>query len=294
MELSLPNVLLIGAGKAGSTLIWDSLNKHPQIEMSRVKEPDFFSVDTNWERGLGWYKTNFNNRQDPHISYVGEASNSYSAIDFYPYTIERILSVIPNPKIIYTVRNPCKRVESDYMEYTLNTSSCESFSSYIRNNELSAAKNRYWRNYCSYSKAFGKSNIQVIFFEELVTNPSITLKRLFEFLDLEASGVLLEIDKEPKRATNGLLMAPSALRKLRRSRGYNYLSRLIPESAKKMALKTISKKKFVERPAWEKIDIKYFSDKYSAETKLFLKEHGMNEDYWSLDQPANGSSAGSS
>jgi hypothetical protein len=276
----LPNLLIIGAGKAGSTLIWDILRKHPDIEMSRVKEPDFFSVTSNWERGLNWYRTNFNNSLLKYTRYLGEASNSYSAIDFYPHTIQRILSVMNDVKILYTVRNPCRRIESDWMESVLTNPSSESFSSYLRNHHLSAAKNRYLTNYCAYSNAFGSQNIHVIFFEELLEQPSIVLSQLYHFLDLQSACPSMNFLPEPQGATSGSLRVPSFARSIRSSRFYNSFSRLFPDLLRKPVLKLISKKKNVSRPVWSTLDLEYFKSTYFSQSLEFLALHGRDSNLW--------------
>lgn len=275
----LPNLFLIGAGKAGSTLIWDILKQSPYISMSRVKEPDFFSIDSLWDRGLDWYLTNFQPKARNSYRYLGDASNSYSAIDFYPDTISRILSVTPSAKIIYTVRNPCRRIESDWMEASLDSSFQHSFSSYIRYFPLPAAKNQYLTNYQAYSEAFGRSNVHVVFFEELLSSPESILRQLFIFLDLDPSEHLLQLPCEPKGATSGSLRPPSFLRYLRTQNGYTKFSNILPNPVKKFFLSSISQTKVISRPVWTTADSDYFYSQYYQQTVKFLELHGKSPSF---------------
>jgi hypothetical protein len=279
-SILLPNLLLIGAGKAGSTLIWDILRNHPAIHMSRVKEPDFFSVNTNWQRGLSWYRSNFTDSSLHDIRYLGEASNSYSALDYYPDTINRIQSVISDVKIVYSVRNPCRRIESDWMESTLVYPNTQSFSSYLRSHPLSAAKNRYLINYSAYSKAFGPQNIHVIFFEELLQHPSLVLNQLYNFLDLHSDCPLEDILPKPKGVTSGSLRLPSYVRSIRSSRFYNSFSGIFPDFLRDPVLKLISHKKTVSRPHWSTADLEYFKTTYLSEALEFLALHGRDSSLW--------------
>jgi Sulfotransferase family len=48
----MPNLFLIGAAKAGTTALYDYLAQHPQVFLSRIKEPMFFSRDEYYARGL--------------------------------------------------------------------------------------------------------------------------------------------------------------------------------------------------------------------------------------------------
>ena len=111
---TLPNFLIIGAGKSGTTSLWNYLDQHPQIGMLAIKEPSFFSMDEVHDRGLAWYRRLFAG----HAGAVarGEASNSYSATDTFPKTIDRIAATLPDPRFVYIVRHPRARTESDWME----------------------------------------------------------------------------------------------------------------------------------------------------------------------------------
>jgi hypothetical protein len=55
----LPNAIIIGAMKAATTSLHYYLGLHPEIEMSRRKELEFFIEHHNWSRGLAWYEAQF-------------------------------------------------------------------------------------------------------------------------------------------------------------------------------------------------------------------------------------------
>jgi hypothetical protein len=279
-SLVLPNLLLIGAGKAGSTLIWDILNRHPAIEMSRVKEPSFFSDDSKWAKGLAWYQTNFALPPGKAVRYLGEASNSYSAIGFHPNTIERISSVLTDVKIIYTVRNPCRRVESDWMEASLNPAFQQSFSSFIRTNKLSAAKSDYLANYQAYANAFGPHNIHVVFFEDLIADPATTLGSLYAFLNLSPSEQLTQRSPEPKGQTSGAVRPPSWLRKIRSSSAYNQIASRIPGPIRKAVFNVIGARQDVSRPSWSEEDMSFFTNRFYGKSMQFLTLFGKESSFW--------------
>ena len=52
----MPNLFVIGAAKAGTTALYDYLAQHPDVFLSRVKEPMFFSREENYAKGLDWYE----------------------------------------------------------------------------------------------------------------------------------------------------------------------------------------------------------------------------------------------
>jgi len=56
---SLPNFMILGAAKAGTTTLFNLIKQHPQVHMPFTKEPMFFSHDDNYRRGLDWYRRTY-------------------------------------------------------------------------------------------------------------------------------------------------------------------------------------------------------------------------------------------
>jgi hypothetical protein len=71
---TLPNLLIIGARKGGTTSLHNYLSLHPQIFMSRQKELSFFDDRIRWRLGVDWYKSNF----DAAFAINGESSPQYA------------------------------------------------------------------------------------------------------------------------------------------------------------------------------------------------------------------------
>src|SRR6188508_1581564 len=126
MEQKLPNFFIVGAPKAGTTSLYYYLKRHPEVFMSPIKEPNFFAYEEtikqnlyHKEKGVGTleeYKDLFAEANGRHKA-IGEASVSYL---FYPPVPERIKQMVPDAKIIISLRNPVDRALSHYyMEYKL-------------------------------------------------------------------------------------------------------------------------------------------------------------------------------
>src|SRR3954464_5798431 len=113
----LPDFLIIGAQKAGTTALYAYLREHPAIAGPPWKEVSFF--DRHHRRGARWYPGNFPNRlylRGVHARtnarpVVGEASPSYV---FHPLAPERVAALVPNVRLIALVRNPIDRALSHY------------------------------------------------------------------------------------------------------------------------------------------------------------------------------------
>jgi hypothetical protein len=113
----LPNFIVIGAQRAGTTSLFNVLSAHPDITPSVVKEVHFF--DLNYDKGLDWYRSHFPYRSwkrypDHHL--WGEASPYYL---FEPRVPQRIHDVLPDVKLIASLRNPIDRAYSDYQRQVL-------------------------------------------------------------------------------------------------------------------------------------------------------------------------------
>ena len=105
----LPDFLVIGAQKAGTTALYAYLRWHPSIAGPFWKEVSFF--DRHWARGESWYRGNFPNVARARGKHVGEASPSYV---FHPLAPQRVQEVVPEARLIVLVRNPVDRALSQY------------------------------------------------------------------------------------------------------------------------------------------------------------------------------------
>ncbi len=103
----LPDFLVIGAHKAGTTALYAYLRWHPEIGGPFWKEVSFF--DRHWARGEAWYRGQFPLRR--HGRLAGEASPSYV---FHPLAPDRVASLVPDVKLIVLLREPGERAYSHY------------------------------------------------------------------------------------------------------------------------------------------------------------------------------------
>jgi len=114
---TLPNFIIIGAAKCGTSSLYNYLVEHPSIFRCIVKEPNYFSM--YYDKGNDWYKSCFplsltkysieNIKKKKFIT--GEASTEYY---WYPHAAKRARKIIPKAKIIVLLRNPIDRAYSHY------------------------------------------------------------------------------------------------------------------------------------------------------------------------------------
>src|SRR5687768_8813331 len=104
--MPLPNLIIIGAMKCGTTSMHGYLRRHRQIEMSGTKELDFFIAGRNWEKGPDWYASQF----PGGTAIRGESSPNYTSALIFPGVPERMHSVVPDARLLFMVRDPVDRI----------------------------------------------------------------------------------------------------------------------------------------------------------------------------------------
>lgn len=116
--MRLPDFIIVGAAKAGTTSLYALLERHPDIFMPVPKEPEFFARDDHYAKGITEYAALFEGAEAGQV--VGEASTLYSLAPHFGLTAERIKAHIPSVKLIYVLREPVSRAYSFYVQLIKN------------------------------------------------------------------------------------------------------------------------------------------------------------------------------
>src|SRR5262245_24405751 len=175
---ALPNVIVIGAMKCGTSSMHTYLDAHPDIKMSRRKELNFFSHDHNWELGESWYERHFSSS----ARIRGESSPSYTKFPQIRDVPERMHELIPDVKIIYLVRDPIERILSHYMhsrETGRESRSIGAALAEFENNKY-VDPSRYHLQLQRYLRFFLPTQILVVASEEMRSQRNKTLRSVFE------------------------------------------------------------------------------------------------------------------
>jgi Sulfotransferase domain len=104
----LPEFLIIGAQKAGTTSLHAYLCEHPYVLPSTKKEVHFF--DHEFHRGSAWYRAHFKRTPGPRVL-SGESTPYYL---FHPAVPARVAAVMPGCRLIVILRNPVDRAFSHH------------------------------------------------------------------------------------------------------------------------------------------------------------------------------------
>ena len=240
--MTLPNFLIIGSAKAGTTSLYVYLMQHPEIYMSPVKETHFFSFDneSKMTKGPGDpiykaitdvndYQALFNDVRDEKA--IGEASTSYL---YRPEAPGRIHEMLPDVKLIAILRNPVDRAFSAYMHVVRDErETAENFEKALALEENRKAANwdpiwhftsvgHYYEQLERYFKVFKRDQIKIYLYEDLNLNKDNLLKDIFNFLGVNPdfspeSSVRYNVTGKQKsqlfyKTTNWLFSTPNPVR----------------------------------------------------------------------------------
>ncbi len=179
----LPEFIIIGTMKGGTTSLHYYLSQHPEIFMSKQKELNFFIEERNWRRGLKWYESHFNGAGRMR----GEASPNYTDYPRFEGVPERMHWVVPQAKLIYVLRDPIERMISHYVHVLsdgLETRNPQEALSDPGKNAF-VARSQYYMQLTQFLEFYPKSNILIITHEDLLLNRRETLERIFRFLEVD-------------------------------------------------------------------------------------------------------------
>ena len=220
----LPDFLLIGTKKGGTTSVIDWLFRHPNVmrlfpRFERRKSPHYF--DINFHRGERWYRGNFptkvarlaraRSQGGPILS--GEASPYYL---FHPACAERIQRTVPSVKMIAILREPVSRAYSNYWDRVATANeplptfeaaieaeesrlgsidaadfSSSRFYSFEHDHHSYLARGRYAEQLSRFMHRFAREQLLVLCAEDLFRKPAPTFERIQSFLGIPKVPVTL-------------------------------------------------------------------------------------------------------
>jgi hypothetical protein len=265
----IPNFLIIGVPRSGTTTIYQNLKRHPDVFMSAVKEPMYFICEGEPDPTFGsliaepsadWnsYQSLFRNADNAKA--VGEASTFYL---YSPAACERIFRRLPGVKLIAILRNPVERAYSHFLLNRLR--GIEPIADFGR--ALAAEEDRrrrgwfmyyFYRDVGFYGRqiqrcldVFPREKILFVLFEEIFRSSDAAVKKICRFLEIaddvpqlfstryNASGV------PRNRRWHDFLVQPNPVKRI--------LKRFLPESAQYEILTRLTNVSIAKPPMAEAV-----------------------------------------
>lgn len=202
----LPNFIIGGASRCGTTTLYHMLSQHPSIFMPSQKELLFFYKDSNYTQGQGFYENYFSDAKAEQL--IGEASPPYFHKGITADkegahqwsegddSVTRIAKMMPDSKIIISLRNPINRVQSQIWKniwqgkessHSFNDSIYEELNGQRKPEQSQLCwmyKNLYSVHVKHWLESFPRENILFLVFEEWTSNPEAALREIESFLEI--------------------------------------------------------------------------------------------------------------
>lgn len=221
-EQKKPNFFVVGAAKSGTTSLYSYLDQHPEIYLSPIKEPNYFSTDIDPKDFSNSYKRNneldYQNyfskrplknlrlsfiREELYYNQLFEEANGQKAIGecstsylFSKEAATNIYNFNSNSKILIIIRHPVERAISHYLMALRSGYTDLSFRQALEK-DMSEKKSgwgisnlfietgMYSNQIKRYYKVFPKKQVKILLFDNFQSDSSGTLKEVFAFLDIE-------------------------------------------------------------------------------------------------------------
>jgi hypothetical protein len=230
---TLPDALIIGAQRSGTTSLHEYVTRHPGVWSARLtKEVHFF--DRHWDEAAGWYRRYFPGRST-RLRFLRRHGYDLSAIDASPYYLfhpdvpRRAAKVCPDARLIALLRNPIDRALSQYkLEVKLGFEDATTFEDALQREatRLDGEEGRLLKDehYLSFAhqhysytirghymtqlerwlKFFPRERLLVLVSEEFFSDPSPENRRIHAFLNVPEREVGELSKLSPSRSREGM------------------------------------------------------------------------------------------
>jgi Sulfotransferase domain len=195
----LPNFIIAGVQKSGTTSLHRYLQSHPDVFLPRgPQEIHYFDREENYRRGVDWYADLFRERREETA--IGQTSPLYFYLESVP---QRIRDLLPGVRLIVCLRNPVDRAYSHYWHNYKKARESLSFEEALRAeperivrgyrnnvNYSYTSRGLYHRQLLRYQRFFDASRMHFVVFERLKTDPAGEARRCCEFLGVDSAAPL--------------------------------------------------------------------------------------------------------
>lgn len=159
-----PTFLFVGPDKAGSSWLYHILSKHPDCFVPPAK--DIYYFDRYYYKGLDWYWSHFRDAPQSAVA-LGELSHDYL---FSRNTAERIRKVLPEAAILICLRNPIDRSVSQFQYMRRGGEVGNDFWKAVEAHPKIVDNSRYLANVRNYVELFGRAQVHLLVFDDLVAD----------------------------------------------------------------------------------------------------------------------------
>ncbi|MEL6475110.1 MAG: sulfotransferase [Pseudomonadota bacterium] len=182
---AVPNFIVIGAMRAGTTTLYELLRAGGTVGVPRMKETDFFKDDVRFCKGEAWLRKQFSGFDKPTV----DISPNYTKRDTFPGVAERIRAFQPAARFVYIVRDPVTRAVSQYKHMSAMGRTVPAPEDMLSDPHGQHILNtsRYAYQLAPFLEYWPIDDILVLDFDHLVNDPAAALRTVYDFFQIEAA-----------------------------------------------------------------------------------------------------------
>jgi hypothetical protein len=174
----LPNLIIIGSMKGGTSSLYHYLGTHPETSASSIKETNYFIEGAVPGGDLAWYESQF----EPDAQWALEASPNYTKRHLHPEVSARMHALIPQARLVYLVRDPVERTISHYVHNYADGRESRPLSEAIANPQSNyVLTSRYFWQLEAFLEHYSKAQVLVVDAERLRLEPAAVVEEVQRF-----------------------------------------------------------------------------------------------------------------
>lgn len=275
-----PTFIVIGAAKAGTTTMFELLGAHPEVFVTNPKEPHYFSRLVGFEDGWDWYRSLFSSAASSAAR--GEASTSYAHPNRIDFAAPRIRKHVPDCRVIYMVRHPVRRLESDWKMRFLEGRLHRSIDKAIEYNATLVTFGLYWKHLNTYRALFPDEQILVVFLEDLARDPRREIERAYRHIGVDPTFTPPMLGQRCNTSTDRA-RSLAATTMVRHVPGVRHFASLLPERVVELGKRVLTPSKHAEPTIeWSPRALQAVSKLFREDSHRLLRHFSKPHDFWDL------------
>jgi hypothetical protein len=255
--MTLPNFIIAGVPRAGTTSLVGYLRQHPQIFMAEG-EPRFFLHNPDPTDTSEVYDLKIDVRSLPEYEALFEGVTDEKAIGektpFYIYApgaMGRIKATLPDVRLVFSLRNPIERAYSSYWLAVRNGQDVGSVEEFLTPSSDYIATGYYYAYLCRWYQTFDPARIKVVIFDDLKQSPQAVFQDLCRFLEVDDGVVLADTTAKNAGAKPSNRALAKTIKGIRSSAVFETIRPMIPKAWRE-PLKQMEAKNYEKPPAIDK------------------------------------------
>ena len=181
---ALPNLVVIGAQKCGTSGLHYHLSLHPRGLDVASEGAQLLHQGAKLAAWLAWYGGHF----DARATVRGEASPNYTAYPHHLGVPERMRSLVPDARLIYVVRDPLERIAAHWVHnYAKRREKGDLRSTLVHPNTSYVIRSQYHMQLQQFLNHYPREQVLVLEQQDFRTDRARTLRKVFEFVGVDPS-----------------------------------------------------------------------------------------------------------